>query len=802
MKRLYYSSFYDTSENLITLEVWKDTTEEEKEITLSGNPIRVSYEGDFQKPLKISGCTIEMLTDVLLTELYSPELMGVQIRIYKNGDLFWFGYITPSIYSQNYNYEFESLQIEGVDSLAVSANLKYSYLTGVSGITSFKDIIFSIFDQIDPDKIIRYVYFQKNLKVDNDSLILERLGVQERNFYDESEEPQTIKEVLEDLALFLGMTITQYQDGYYIYSPTAVKEGINIYTKYDRITASRGDVNIYTETQSISDIGVSESVCSISLGDVYNKINVIANTNSVQDFIPDAINDEDDIINYNADPNKYYEFTTTIDNESYTVLNGFFKSKGNYSHSIPSTGYGNIVSEVTGSNIDSITGGIFWQKYADYKTNDEPSSLDWKTVITWCYDSGNYFPIYSYPSIELKKKPTMYFKGGYFVVNLTYRMSTYNKANEIFKTTCWDSNQNKTIEEVFTNNKYSLGIIDTRIPCRLAIGNYYYDGEDWQSYTDYNLKVSRGYYSSVSTVSGWGERSWYKYKNSYGYWVYCSKSVYDSTSGTKLSGTFKDSDQKYFINNENTTDGNYDDAIWCEESYYWECVLQDKFYLVHINKEGDKVFGEDKQLTNTVSWRLGLAQNGDGVAIKLPNKVLTGELVFELFTPNHLGAAPQPTTGGFSVCSSWHISELNLIYTSSDTVKSIFSGEHYDPDVLYTNTINEGFVNELEDVKMKVNTYNNKAVSYSYVLDMNKGDFVGNIYNLCSGESMKSEEHLINSYVNHYCKPKFIYSNQINNKGITPFTVLHENTLNKDLIVNSAEYDLSNDSAQIQLIEL
>ena len=143
-----------------------------------------------------------------------------------------------------------------------------------------------------------------------------------------------------------------------------------------------------------------------------------------------------------------------------------------------------------------------------------------------------------------------------------------------------------------------------------------------------------------------------------------------------------------------------------------------------------------------------------------------------------------------------------MIYTSSDTVKSIFSGEHYDPDVLYTNTINEGFVNELEDVKMKVNTYNNKAVSYSYVLDMNKGDFVGNIYNLCSGESMKSEEHLINSYVNHYCKPKFIYSNQINNKGITPFTVLHENTLNKDLIVNSAEYDLSNDSAQIQLIEL
>ena len=798
MKQLYYSTFYDISDNLVRLEIWKDTTAETKELTLTENPIKISYEGDFLQPLKISGCTIDILTESILTELYSPNLMGVQLRIYKGGSLEWFGYVTPSIYTQNYNYEFESLSIEGVDSLSVSGNIKYKYITGASGIKSFKDIMLYVFNQIDPSQIIKYVYIQNNLKVDSDSDILARLGVQERNFYDESEEPQSIKEVLEDLALFLGMTITQYKDSYYIYCNDAVSAGISGFTRIDRTTEESATVELDLEVKNLSDIGIYEASGSISLGDVYNKINVIANTNSVQDFIPDAINDEDDIVNHNSNPNKYYESTATIDGDTYTVLNGFFKSKGNYYHNSPSVG------EVTGSNVDSIGWGIFWQKYADYLTSDEPSTLDWKTVITWCYSSGNYFPIYSYPSIELMKKPTMYFKGGYFVVNLKYRMSTYNKANEIFKTTCWDSNQNKTIEEVFTNNKYSLGITDTRIPCRLAIGNYYYDGEEWQNYEDYNLKVSRGYYSSVSTVSGWGERSWYKYKNSYGYWVYCSKEVYDALSvlTTKQTGTFKASDQKYFIENENTTDGNYEDAIWCEESYYWECVLRDKFYLVHINKEGDKVFDEEKSLTNTVSWRLGLATSGDGVAIKLPNKVLTGELIFELYTPNHLGAAPQPTTGGYSVCSAWHISELNLVYTSSDTVKSIFSGEHYDPDILLSNTINEGYVNQLEDIKMRVNTYNTKAVSYSYVMDIKKGDFISNIYKVSSGESQIAEEHLIESYVNHYSTPKFIYQNQVNNRGITPFTMIHENTLGKDMIVNSVEYDLSNDSAQIQIIEI
>ena len=67
MKRLYYSTFYDTSGNLVRLEIWKETTQTEKEVRLLETPIKINYEGDFQKPLKISGCTIELLTDTLLT---------------------------------------------------------------------------------------------------------------------------------------------------------------------------------------------------------------------------------------------------------------------------------------------------------------------------------------------------------------------------------------------------------------------------------------------------------------------------------------------------------------------------------------------------------------------------------------------------------------------------------------------------------------------------------------------------------------------------------------------------------------
>ena len=40
-------------------------------------------------------------------------------------------------------------------------------------------------------------------------------------------------------------------------------------------------------------IGIGESNASISLGDVYNKISVIANTNTMETVIPDAVEDEE-----------------------------------------------------------------------------------------------------------------------------------------------------------------------------------------------------------------------------------------------------------------------------------------------------------------------------------------------------------------------------------------------------------------------------------------------------------------------------------------------------------------------------
>lgn len=780
-KLRYYSSFKDINENNIKIEIHKDTTStvQAEELLLSADAVSIQYESDniFQ-PLKQSAASINILTTKVLNDLYTGKLNDIQIRIYKNNNLFWLGYQTPNLYSSSYNDIYDELTLECIDTIAQLDNIQYEYITGKNKITSFIDILYWILDKTDGEKLINNIYIHTSLSIDNNKNILNKLSIQERNFFDEDNESEKSKEVLEDMMSFLGMTLIQYQNSYYIIDYEAIKKGNNQFIRYNRTTKTNTATTVSLEKRNLMDVGIAEADASISLGEIYNKINIIANTNSINDVIPDAIEDEEDIINQNEDPNKYYISTQTIDEKNYTLLNAYFKSAYNYTYAKPL-----LNEEITNNNINSITTGTLWQKVADYETKEEPSSLDWKTYLSFLQINGIFAGVEN-QYLALKESSVSIYKGGYFIIDIKYVMSGNYKANSCLKTS----------EEQYSNTKYGDGFENTLIPCRLSIGNYYYEGENWISYNEYNLKVERGYYKDITSHGHIAGAKWYRYKDYYGYWRWVSETKYNSLSGVeKVSGNCEQNKMHWY-----KEDG---ENVFVEEWYNNECKLKDRFYLVHINKEGDKVFDTSKSLTNTVSWRFNLADSEDGVAIKMPNNVLFGELTFQLFTPNHLGVRPMyRTDGGCHYCTAFHISDLKLKYTTSDSVKNIFDNETYDPDVLYTNTIDDNYITELDDIKLKINTYYNKATSYSYVITDN--DFTDKILNSTTNKNQKQEEHIIEKYVNHYSTPKFQYENNLMNKNITPFSIIHEETLNKDMIVNSITYNLSNDSANVSIIEI
>lgn len=520
-----------------------------------------------------------------------------------------------------------------------------------------------------------------------------------------------------------------------------------------------------------------------------NKVSVVANMNQITNLCPELLDDDKDIVNQNSDPNKYYISGKDIDGKNYTLLNSFFKSNSNWGYLIPSFSFLDIPAEgveVTIDNVNDIYSGVVWQKYSDYTTEDgEPSSLSWKTCVSFL-QAYNIISASRKTLLTLKNGEYSLFKGGYFIINIAYRMSGSFLPNDIIKTS----------DEVYSNTKYGAGFDNTMVPCKLYIDDYYYDGEVWRNQKYYTDRVNRGYYKITHNLTYRGA-TWYRYKDAFGDWRFVSKGEYDSASGEKAFGGFADSNKVYAYR-ENGED------IFVEKWYHDECTLKDGFYLVHINKEGDKVFDDEKRLTNTVSYRFNLYDSTDGVAIKLPDdKILCGKIRFELSTPNHLGKYPMyRTDGGCHPCTAFHISDFTFKYTNNRVTYDIFNNAVDDSDVVYSNVINDNNVTEMDDIELLINSNAKNISSYSNCATKSgdKFDYLKTVYSPLHDKNVLPEQILIDKFYTHYKAPKFRYSNNLN-RGFSILSRIYENSLKREMIVDQMSIDYANESCNVSLIE-
>lgn len=94
-----------------------------KFITLAfEEPVTVNYTGDdsdIYKCAKYSNMIVRVINDKLYDDLFSIRSNDVRATLYKDGNIEWQGYLTPNVYSQDYAYSKNELELECVDSLAV-----------------------------------------------------------------------------------------------------------------------------------------------------------------------------------------------------------------------------------------------------------------------------------------------------------------------------------------------------------------------------------------------------------------------------------------------------------------------------------------------------------------------------------------------------------------------------------------------------------------------------------------------------------------------------------------------------------
>lgn len=495
------------------------------------------------------------------------------------------------------------------------------------------------------------------------------------------------------------------------------------------------------------------------------------------------------------------------------MISGFFKSVHDWTYTQPYSFNDGQISEVTIYNRDSITAGVFWQSVAEYKINDgEPSSLSRKMYITMT--NSEWFG--TLPTLALNTPKAMILDGGYLIINLKYKFSTDLRAHSAVKSmydsaatfgTCtyltWTSNTDYIGAAGWPNN--------TMFPARLTIGDWYYNGERWDSITAQQAR--QAYYNSI--YSGWGwdasgrTNHWYRTWNStHNVWDYVTESVYNSFSGQKESGDCIYANANYLYN---VNCG--DNKVYIPQEFYYEYYNSGYFFLLHINKTTEAIYDTEYALTNTVSYKMQINAT-DGVAIKCPeSQTMYGQLNFQIYACSKLGYDPQPRTDiASTTLKAIHISDLSITYSKQQTQTDIYHESNIDPDTIYSNTVDENYCKELEDIELMVNTENAWATSYSYVIGQSGGQY-NYIDSLTFGSAKKKpEERLVQRLVNYYKTPKYQFSRSVHNKvtdvptstEVYPFQPITETIggSSKQLVTTAATYNVSQNTVNINTNEI
>lgn len=122
-------------------------------------------------------------------------------------------------------------------------------------------------------------------------------------------------------------------------------------------------------------------------------------------------------------------------------------------------------------------------------------------------------------------------------------------------------------------------------------------------------------------------------------------------------------------------------------------------------------------------------------------------------------------------------------------------------DRIYTNVVNENFINELDEIDLKISTYNDDGMCHSKIIF--EGSYLkDNLYSIHMNEKVRLEELLIRRIRGQYSKTKFKLCEQLNLIDLPLVANLYDkNLVSSRFIIAGGKIRYSEDIMELQLIE-
>ena len=456
---IYTVPFTNVDGESFTVQILEDGGSETPTELVGGTPpfvVDINDEDFLYTPTRFSGATLKLVGIDYLRRLFSTQYQKFKVNLLKGSTIVWTGFITPEVYSQDYDNELFELEIECISALST---LEYidSDFTGET--VTLMEILDECITASNGD--YNAVYIPNTYTTS-----LNSISISTANFIDEDGKAMTLKECLEEVCKFLNWTVTEYNGNVYFIDVDYIVGGKTSYT------------NILTDSSSTLS-------SSITLQDIASKGN--NNTLSILGGYNKAVVIDSD---YEADSDRLYpeqewfsdgsisSKATTVDGTTYQKYWGFSSSDFIFTNYTYSNGVWSTISST-----DFNKAGAFPVKSTSYSVDDTPNSLSYTDEIEIHQldnDDGNI----NYESEagkflhygnNLRKviETSDSFNNSTIIVDRDYKFAI----NFQIARCCTEERLMYPIDNLDSDYE----VLDLEVPFKFQIGDYYYNGTSWQT---------------------------------------------------------------------------------------------------------------------------------------------------------------------------------------------------------------------------------------------------------------------------------------------------------------------------------
>ena len=711
------------------------------------------------------------------------------------------GYVTPCEYTQDYNIV-DEIELECIDCLSALKNIPFDMdknqtvkwidiistsLQKMGGYTSF-------FLPNSYDKAVVYNEGQSNEYWISHGM--EGLYQQVNNFYDEDEDDtKTWYEVLEAFAKTFSLSIIPYA-GFIIFL-----DYLNAENSYDQyVNGVYRYTYTFEEEGTISeDIEYSGNGGTMSLDTVYNKIVITSETNEIPDVSYDEEIEDKSIILSNCNPN----YETDPDVNVYPSDHGYnywrsFKEAYNKTTNLYKFVYPYNNTKVSVGNVIMWTVDTSTWNYSSAQINPRLMTgnawtfVDMSSYRNWHTEAHNEYRHIPYQSAPVTIK---HYDGGEWCVPI----QNCNYDDEVPSTVNWDNML--LLKCLYTGKTYSTIPTTNQAEYRkfpmLYTTNIHTDWMTWED-TNSTRIVLNG--SIARSDNPWFNTDETPYWPAFDYHYPDLQHTIRVDFVNIMLYVIGDDGRYYYLTMTELSNGTFLEQWDIRTSAINLNTMtfdEQKKYLIRVPLDGeadDPKQGTFKNIRNEVDYGWRFTKNVSGYMYSLPPQITTGKIYVVPMGDFNV----KQDTGGYIW---WKDLEINIVTRKDDNENPMVE----DSNVVYSQVINDDYL-EKNEIELTINTQqSNYPLSYSSLLsnfDDRKMQVYTKLYYNDSATDYDIEEILGNKYYAYYSQPRVILNIPIQGGQLVPFSILHENNVNKDFKVDSYEYDVKLDFNTVNFIEI